>query len=230
MNCLAQSAEPTFEVASVRLADPGASNVGQGLQTSPGLLTIRHTALFGCIMFAWQVPAQVIGPDWIHDVKLDIVGKAPTPVGDRELYLMPGALLEERVGLRAHFEKREIPVFVLTLAKDGPKFAESTTEGPPGGALDKGVMVFQRFSMAEFDAEFSKILGRPVISAAGLKGRYEFRLDMSAFSAADEQDREAAVNVWMTAMQTRPGFKLEDRKESVDVLAVDHAEKTPTEN
>ena len=122
MNCAAQSADPAFEAASVRLSDPGSNNSGQGLETSPGMLTARRLALFGYIMYAYQSPAQVIGPDWIHDVKLDIVAKAATPAGDQQLYLMLRTLLHDRMGLRAHLEKREVSVLALTLAKGGPKF------------------------------------------------------------------------------------------------------------
>jgi uncharacterized protein (TIGR03435 family) len=222
LNCLAQSPSPTpaFEVASVRLVDPASGNSGPALQTSPGSLTAHRLALFTCIMYAYERPAQVVGPDWLHDVKLDIVAKAATPVGDRELYLMLRTLLEQRMGLRAHFEKREMPVFALTLAKGGPKFSESTTEGPPARAEDNGAVVFQRFSMDEFAAMFSKMFGRPVVDATGLKGRYDFRVDPGT----------GEVDAAITAFRDQLGLKIEDRKQSVDFLVIDHAEKTPTEN
>jgi uncharacterized protein (TIGR03435 family) len=232
ISCLAQSPppKPAFEVASVRLSDPGSSNSGQGLQTSPGLLTANHMVLFGYIMYAYGRPAQVIGPDWIHDVRLDIVAKAATPVGDPELYLMLRTLLEDRMGLRAHFEKRETPVLALTLGKGGPKFSESTTDGPPGRVQDKDLVVFQRFSMDEFATLFSKMFGRPLVDATGLKGRYDFRFNMVPINAENQQDRMAEVDAAMTAMQDQLGLKIEDRKQTVDFLVIDHAEKTPTEN
>jgi uncharacterized protein (TIGR03435 family) len=237
-NCLAQSPaaiapvpRPAFEVASLRLADAGSSSSpGLSLQTSPGSLTIRNMVLFGCIMYAYQRPAQVVGPDWIHDVRLDIVAKAATPVGDQELFLMLKTLLEERMGVRAHFEKREMPVFALTLAKGGPKFSESTTEGPPERVQDKDSVVFQRFSLDEFATMFSKMFGRPLVDATGLKGRYDFRFNLASLDAANQQDRMGEMGAAMTAMQEEPGLKIEDRKQAVDVLVIDHAEKTPTDN
>ena len=38
------------------------------------------------------------------------------------------------------------------------------------------------------------------------------------------------MGILFTGFQDLPGLKLESRKESVDVLVIDHAEKTPTEN
>jgi uncharacterized protein (TIGR03435 family) len=69
-------------------------------------------------------PNQIIDPDWLGSVRLDIVAKAATPVGDQELYLMLRTLLAERMGLRAHVERRERPVYVLTLPTGGKKFSE----------------------------------------------------------------------------------------------------------
>jgi uncharacterized protein (TIGR03435 family) len=39
-----------------------------------------------------------------------------------------------------------------------------------------------------------------------------------------------AATAMMTALQEQMGLKLEGRKDWVDVLVIDHAEKTPTEN
>jgi uncharacterized protein (TIGR03435 family) len=39
-------------------------------------------------------------------------------------------LLTERLGVKANVEKREMPVYALTLAIGGPKSSESTTDGP----------------------------------------------------------------------------------------------------
>jgi uncharacterized protein (TIGR03435 family) len=224
--------EPAFEVASVHLADPRGGGSGLSLETSPGKLTIRHMPLLNCIMRAYefQRPAQVIGPDWLHDILLDIVAKAATPVGDPELFRMLRRLLEERMGVRAQFEKRETPVFALTLAKGGPKFSESTTEGPPGRVIEKGVVIMQRVSMDEFAALSSQMMGRPVVDATGLKGRYDFRVNTASLEAETQQPGMDQMGAAMVAMRDQLGLKFEDRREAIDFLVIDHAEKSPTEN
>jgi len=116
LNCLAHSSAaqqtsvsgPAFEAASVRLSDPNSVGaLGPRIQTSPGLLTARGVILGACITLAYQMqPNQIIGPDWLGNVRLDIVAKAATPVGDQELYLMLRTLLAERMGVRTHVERR----------------------------------------------------------------------------------------------------------------------------
>jgi uncharacterized protein (TIGR03435 family) len=132
-----------FEVASVRLADPADRGNDHPVETAPGRLTIRSVSLFGCLQWAYQMPGQTVAPDWLRDVRLDIVAKAASPVGDSELYLMLRTLLLERMGVVAHLEKREMPSFALTVAKPGVKLTESNTDGPPDLRGGNGVLSAQ---------------------------------------------------------------------------------------
>jgi len=229
-HCLAQP--PAFEAASVKLSTEETMRIpGRRIQTSPGSLVTHGLTLRGCIMWAYNMPAQIAGPDWLNDVHLDIVAKAATPAGDPQLYLMLRTLLTDRMGVKAHVEKREMPVYALTVAKGGPKFSESTTEGPMVAGQDKGAQIIQRVSMGELAAELGRgMFDRPIVDATGLKARYDIRLDMAAVAATNQADRMDAAAAMMTALQEQMGLKLEARKDSIDVLVIDHAEKTPTEN
>jgi len=229
LHCLAQL--PAFDAASVKLSTEETMRIpGRRIQTSPGSLVTHGLTLRACIMWAYNVPAQIVGPDWLNDVHLDIVAKAATPAGDEELYLMLRTLLTQRMGVRAHVEKREMPVYALTLAKGGPKFSESTTEGPMVSGQDKGALLIQRVSMGELAAEIGRGFDRPVVDTTGLKARYDIRLDMAAVAATNQADRMDAAAAMMTALQEQMGLKLESRKESIDILVIDHAEKVPLEN
>jgi uncharacterized protein (TIGR03435 family) len=198
-NCLAQP--PAFEAASVKLSTDETMRIpGRRIQTSPGSLVTHGLTLRACIMWAYNVPAQIVGPDWLNDVHLDIVAKAATPAGDRQLYLMLRTLLTERLGVQAHVEKREMPVYALTVAKGGPKFSESATEGPMVVGQDKGAQILQRVSMNELAAELGKVFDRPTVDATGLKGRYDIRIDMAALAAANQADRMDAASAMMTAL------------------------------
>jgi uncharacterized protein (TIGR03435 family) len=95
---------------------------------------------------------------------------------------------------------------------------------------DKGALLIQRVSMSELAAEVGRGFDRPVVDATGLKARYDIRLDMAAVAATNQADRMDAASAMMTALQEQMGLKLESRKDWVDVLVIDHAEKTPTEN
>ena len=89
------------------------------------------------------------------------------------------------------------------------------------------------------------MLDRPVIDQTGLKGRYDIRLDMSPMMRAanpgergggekpesnSPPDRADLVSGLVDILGNQLGLKLEAGKQLVDVLVVDHAERTPTSN
>jgi uncharacterized protein (TIGR03435 family) len=227
-SCFAQT-PPAFDVASVRLTTPG--NVGPPSRTSADSLTMRNISLRNCIQVAYQLPeAQVTGPDWMNDVRLDIVAKAAGPVGEKQLFVMLRTLLAERMGVIAHVERKEVAVYALTLSKGGPKFSETTSEGPPDFSKDKTGTNAKRVSMSEFARVLSQGFGRPFVDATGLKGRYDIRIETISYTAAAPSDAMDGVGIMVTALQEQLGIKVESRKDNVDMLIVDHAEKTPTEN
>jgi uncharacterized protein (TIGR03435 family) len=237
--CLAQSAAPPqspaapeFDAASVKLATEDSLPAGgRRIQTTLNTLTTHGLSLRACILWAYGMPAQVIGPDWLNDVRLDIVAKATKPVGDKQLYAMLKTLLIERMGLKTHVEKREMPVYALTIAKGGPKFPESTTEGPEVTRQEKGAVIIQRASLSELAAELSgKGFDRPVIDATGLTGRYDVRLDMAAIATANQANPSDPAGTMMGALEDQMGLKVVSRKAPLDVLVIDHAERKPAEN
>jgi uncharacterized protein (TIGR03435 family) len=75
-----------------------------------------------------------------------------------------------------------------------------------------------------------------VIDATGLQGRYEIRIDVSGYmlDTANGSDGgggpQDLMSLLFTGLQEQLGIKLESRKEDVDILVIDRAEKTPTEN
>jgi uncharacterized protein (TIGR03435 family) len=86
---------------------------------------------------------RIVGaPDWVRSKRYDIEAKvAPDDapkmeklkMEQRRAMLLP--LLEERFGLKYHHETRELPMYALMVAKNGPKLKESTApSAPPPGA------------------------------------------------------------------------------------------------
>jgi uncharacterized protein (TIGR03435 family) len=222
---------PAFDVASVRAAD--GSKGGSSIQTAPGTLTMRNQSLRNLVLWAYDMPPfQLTAPAWMDDIRFDIAAKAAGPADDDQLRLMLRTLLAERFRLQAHSEYREVPVYALTLAKGGPKFHESTVEGPPDFTRGKGALIANRVTMAELAEKISEPLGRPVIDATGLKGRYDIRIDITAYAA--EQGSGGGdldvMSILFNALQAQLGVKLEARKDSPEILIVDSVERAPTEN
>ena len=245
--CLAQEPPtPTFDVASVKISgDDSLRYDGPRFQVAHGSLTTHGFSLRACLVLAYQlVPAQIQGPDWLNDVRLDITAKAAGPVSEQQVRLMLQRLLADRMGVKVHREKKEMAVYVMTVAKGGPKFQETKGEGPMTAAPEKVAINIKSVSLFELAAEFSgKLLDRPVIDQTGLKGRYDIRVDMTPMRAAaagggEERsvDRNPAaeranqIAALIDLLGDQLGIKLESGKQPVDVLVVDHAERTPTAN
>ena len=111
----------------------------------------------------------------------------------------------------------------------------------------------QNVSMAEFAERFSSLFNyrTPVVDGTGLSGRYDLQLvftgdrEIAAATAASVaaaaggpagadaasgvSDPSGAISL-MDALPKELGLKLEQKKEPVPVLVVDHIEETPTEN
>jgi uncharacterized protein (TIGR03435 family) len=89
----------------------------------------------------------------------------------------------------------------------------------------------------ELMAMASQVLQTPVINLTGLKGRYDFSVDLSAELTPEligkrETPLMPADLVPMAAsvMQKQLGLKLDSRRLPVEMLVIDHLEKTPTDN
>jgi uncharacterized protein (TIGR03435 family) len=102
-----------------------------------GRFTAVNVPVRMLIRNAYQLQdAQLIGgPTWITTEKFDINAKAEGNPTSAQLQEMLRALLVERFGLVLHQESRELPVYVLVLAradgKLGPKLKASDVDCSP---------------------------------------------------------------------------------------------------
>ncbi len=230
---IAGAQTPSFEVASIRPSTTSRVN-DVHYDTTPNSLTVRGAALRALIQWAWDVPPfQVEGPGWIDSAGFDVTAKSGTNVTEDQLRLMLRTALASRLGVAVHNDPREMQTYSLTVAKGGPKFKESTSEGPPEFTnAGKGMLVANRVTMAELASKISEPLQKPVIDATGLKGRYDIRIDVTAYmtEAAQGGGSMDVMSILFNALQAQLGVKLDSRKQNVNMLVVDKAEKTPTDN
>jgi uncharacterized protein (TIGR03435 family) len=144
-------------------------------------------------------------------------------------------LLAERFGLKLHKEARVMQVYAMTLAKGGPKFQQAQTEGSYVLERNNPVILNAHHArMSDLAQEMSAQIGRPVVDETGLAGQYEIHMDVTPYvtqaSAGNNGGQLDVIGILFTGLQDLLGLKLEARKENVDVLVIDHVEKTPTEN
>lgn len=238
-------AQPSFDVASIRPGDP--TTQSGRLHTEPGALQAENITLRTLIQFAYGIASyQISAPGWIDDTAFTITAKAADRTADDDtLKLMLRTLLADRFGMKTHREQKQLPVFFLALAKNGPKihesatpngskFVESKTEGAALFSENKGTLIVARATMAEFVAKLAGPLRQPVVDRTGLKGRYDLQIDMTPYltpSGGDGGPNIAdPVSFVATAFQDQLGLKLESGKEMTDLLVVDAISRTPSEN
>jgi uncharacterized protein (TIGR03435 family) len=196
-----------FDVASVKPnKDGGPSSVRV---TPGGMLTVTNNNLRNIIRNAWNITNDQIvgGPEWIDSERFDITAKASRPFTQDEARGMLKALLAERFGLVTRNETRELPVYVLALARKdgvlGPQikksdldcaalFASVTAGGKmperlPNGNLPcgisvraaQGLVVASPASMEQLTRNLVGGVGRIVVDKTGLAGYYDFTLNFA---------------------------------------------------
>ena len=243
---MAANANLVFEVATIKPSNP--ATPGQSILVGRGgsnLFTTTNTTLNDLISFAYGIQVRQIvgGPSWLESDKFDITAK-PEPQGipnATQLRTMVKKLLAERFGFAFHGEKREMPAYVITVGKDGPKLAKDDSGGllPGFGGRGPGSIGVRNSTMAEF-AEFlqARILDRPVVDQTGITGRFDFTLEWRPDVAQVgppggpapqlPPEVEARPDLF-TAIQEQVGLKLESTKAPVDAYVIDKVQK-PSEN
>jgi uncharacterized protein (TIGR03435 family) len=148
-------------------------------------------------------------------------------------------MLAERFKLATHRETKELAVYALVVAKNGPKFhALKADEAPcwPACAGAPGKTDHLRQKDLAALAMFLTRLGsdKPVIDKTGLTGYFDLDLDMSkiietAQSGGGPPTNESMFDAAVSAIQDELGLKLAPTKAPIEILVIDHAEK-PSEN
>lgn len=272
----AQAASPasspprSFEVASIKPNRSGDMRFMMMFQ--PGKFIANGVTLKGLIALAYGVKDFQIsgGPNWVNTERYDTQAKEPDEIAEklsnlpldqrREiLQMMVQSLLADRFQLKVSHESKELPVYNLVVAKDGPKLHEAKpgttyTEGikdpngkPTGGGMMRimpGHLIGQAIPMDSLLMPLSQMLGRTVLDRTGLKGKYDIDLHWTPDPATAgllmgpprgnpgpdaPPPPDSSGPSIFTAIQEQLGLKLESAKGPVDVLTIDHVER-PSEN
>jgi uncharacterized protein (TIGR03435 family) len=224
------AARPAFEVASVKLHQPAPGPFRSSSSVEAGGIDFTNVNLKGCIRQAYDIQTYRIsgGPDWLAEERYDIVAKAASAVPKARLMLMLQTLLEDRFQLKLHRETKELPIYALVVAKNGPKIHAGKEEGETeigGGAhlIDSRGMTMK--ALAGVLSRLSPQVDLPVFDMTGLRGVFDVTLD---FEADEKSDADSGQSIF-TALQEQLGLKLEPRKGPVETLVIDHAVK-PADN
>jgi len=261
---LAQSAAVAprrFDVAAIRPNNSGANVLGIRVVPGGGLRVVNAT-LRSLISEAYQVRDFELsgGPPWLGTARYDIEAKGQIDPGSHEqaglqVMKMLQALLADRFQLRIHRETKQMPIYALLVAKNGPKLPASravcfdpTAVIPPPPTLpgqsparpcggfnnSSNQMSGASVGMSRFAANLSRFTGRTVVDKTGLKGTYDISLrwtptEGQAWLPTGPLPPDDSQPSIFTAVQEQLGLKLEPQRGPVEVLVIDRAEK-PSEN
>ena len=227
---------PAFEVAVVRPNRSGRNGIGgRGVCISGGRVMVSNIPLSLILEQVYDVKEfQLAGrPSWLTTERFDIEAKAGAPVAYERCQQMMQTLLADRFGLALHRETRQLPIYRLVLARNGPKGLHKPDAGAPLGIKtfltgSKGQIDTWAISMAQLAGMLARTgeLENMVVDGTGLDGNYQFTLEWSHDSGA--ADATAGPSLFV-ALQEQLGLKLEATKGPVEVLVIDHIEKTPRE-
>jgi uncharacterized protein (TIGR03435 family) len=210
---------PTFEVASVKENKPGGR--GSYTRSTPGRFASHNATLRNIIMSAYELiqnPQLIGGPKWMDSARFEIEAKAPGEADRPLIHRMLQALLAERFKLEAHRETKEMPVFFLVVAKNGPRLRDPRRDQGPPPANDPAIRSMRVLgSVVGLTHMLSNLLDRPVIDKTGITGSHDWPLELRR-----EDVPEAAV---FAALEEQLGLKLEAATAPVDVVVIDHVDK-----
>jgi uncharacterized protein (TIGR03435 family) len=251
-------AKPKFEVISVK--QDLSETVPPSMSYQAGRFTARNFSLGRLINNAYG-PQKVIGaPNWYSSERFDVDAKVEESLAqelqklpfDKQLgqvMLMLQSALEDRFQLKLSHESRDLPVYVLVVAKGGAKL--TPTALPPNDpdhpadpeirrpkVPEPGQFIATGAPIASILGTVSRELGGEIVlDQTGLKGEYDFTLKwtpgagLPTSAANNNQDPATAPlpdpsgTSIFTALQEQLGLKLETKKAPVDVLVITHVER-----
>jgi uncharacterized protein (TIGR03435 family) len=212
------TSRPRYDAASVKpcAADIGPGERGGGGGISRGRITLNCQTLSGLMQAAYvgykDDPSLVYGtpieggPGWVQSERYTINAIADGATPEMLEGPMLQALLEDRFRLRIRRDTTAVPIYELTLAKNGPKltpFQEGScvppvitfppTPAPPGqrycerGGRPGGpnrVLVQEGITLDQLAREILSGnpligLGRRVVDKTGLTGKFTIRLEFA---------------------------------------------------
>ncbi len=222
-----ETAAPKFEVASLKRCGSRDSSGGGGRGSEGGggeIFSNPGTLRANCVTLASLIPRAYLndkeravlnphfvrllhqrvqgGPSWVRSDLYRIEAKA---AGKPSEEVMTGpmmrVLLEDRFELQVHRETKAIPVYALSVAKNGPKLPPEAQEGscipvdldhpfvPPAPGQPLPLVCGRvRVTNAGYDTygqtmqglclDFSVRLGQEVIDKTGIKGMFDIHLEI----------------------------------------------------
>lgn len=242
----------SFEVASIK---PAGYHPGSDVHAKGALYdAIVNTS--SLIKEAYGVSDYQIldGPDWINSDKYSIDAKIPEVVvtawrqkydrakHEEDMREMIRSLLADRFALKVTHQTKELPVFVLEVARGGAKITPvkddgtySSDDGHNEGWVEIEQMKIEPINtLVEVLTRQPEIQGRKVLDQTGLTATYTYTLKWTrqrplSTNANDESQPTSEAPALEDALENQLGLQLKSTKAPIDTIVISHIEK-PTPN
>ena len=230
------SAKPmSYEVVSIKPSKPGTPVISEFL---PNGFRETDTTLGSLVQDAFGIfyDKRILGmPSWAESEQYDIEAKIDADTADRWKRLtekqrhqeeepMLQAVLVERCKLKVHFEKKEMPVYELVIAKSGLKMKEAPKDEAENEELSMGItLTAHAISIENLTVTLSGVDGRPVVDKTELgEKRFDFKLHWTPDNLPGNQNSGPSL---FTAVEEQLGLKLIPSKARMSVLVIDRTQR-----
>jgi uncharacterized protein (TIGR03435 family) len=263
----AQSSAATaisFDVASVKPLGEFDPRLLTGMRAYPGGRFVAKYFLYPVIAFAYNLPLNRSGRlsgiskevgNRMYDI--EATGRIPPGIsaraGEDRVRMMLRTLLADRFNMEIHKETKEMPVYVLVVAKGRPKLqkvdiaekdcpagptlqAPGVTPDPEAchtfnGGQGRGLHG-RAVTMADLASTLENYTDRPLLDKTGIRGLFHIETEpwqreprVGDPGAKAENGSELSELPTLSQVLGALGLKLETRTDKVDVYVVGHIEE-----
>ena len=235
-----------YEVVSIKPSAPGevSSRFGPGPQ---GGIRSQNTPVMMLLTFAYDVrDYQFIGvPGWVRAERYDISFTPDKPEGapgpgmsrqqlegmfNRNRQRMQ-AVLRDRFNLVLRAETHELPIYALSIARNGMKLNPAADPKAMHLSMSRGKITATAVDLKMLADSLSGLVGRFVANQTGLDASYDFTLEWTPDSPGPPKQpgepmeaNESGPSLF-TALTEQLGLRLESKKGPVPVYVIERIEK-----
>ncbi len=169
------------------------------------------------------------------------IAPAGTSLASRDLMLQ--RMLEERLGLRYHRERKAMPIYALEVGKDGLKLQPGIVSDPNSAQkVSNGAFSSNAANLNDLSEFLTVMMDRPVLNATGLNGTYRMKFNWSE-ALRDARPRTAGTSETPQPLTSglidlvraqnglkQAGLRLNPRMSPLEQFVVDHVNVKPTPN
>jgi uncharacterized protein (TIGR03435 family) len=232
-----------FEIADVHTSIPGLFPQMAGGIVRDDRYEIRSATMVDLIKTAYGVTDEKVfgGPAWMESDRFDVIGKVPSGTNLQTAKLMLQSLLAERFQLKVHNDDKPLPVFALTVGKNGSKLKEPSGSGggcqpqpqsPQPGAIPQQVVICRDMTMAMFAETLRQMAGgyldKPVVNMTNLEGSFDLEIKWTPRAVLASAGSEG-ISIF-DAVDKQLGLKLEPQTAPSSVIVVDAVNQKPSAN